>query len=255
MKRIKWAALCAALVSAVGFTSCLNEDTDTTQYGQEFMRVEGSVGYYQFRSSAGYTVVPTNQSDLANWSFSSRYALVVYTYDAATVTEGTTSLNAQIISASSLKESEVNPVSATDEDGNAPVYELPNSAGDGPKCYDENTLFLPIVYYYASSNDQSEQTSELNSHRFTLYYDENDTNASDMRLQLRHTVDDPDVDRNTQGGEYRYFNIAPLLSKYRGQYGELPANITIEYVKSNTDDMSSTSEETLSFEFGKYFEN
>lgn len=255
MKKMKLAALFVAAASMVGFTSCLDGDTDTTRYGNEIMKVSGAFGYYNFQSNGGYSVVPVNSSDLAELTLSNPFAWVYYSYDSSTVTENAPSLDAQIISVTEIKTSAVSVAAATDDDGNAPIYDVPNLVGgDHPLCYDQNSLFLPLAYYYAASDDKDKLEAELNAHTFTLYYNEEKSTEAVMFLQLRHDVTDTSVNRTTRGGEYRYFPIASLLSTYRTTYSSLPPKITVEYVQSNSSEMTSTSTKSISFDFGEYFE-
>lgn len=58
MKKQKLAVVFAALLTMVGFSSCLNGETDPTASPREFMKVNGGVGYYSFTSSLGYTITP-----------------------------------------------------------------------------------------------------------------------------------------------------------------------------------------------------
>ena len=83
MKKQKLAVVFAALLTMVGFSSCLNGETDPTVSPQEFMKVNGGVGYYSFTSSLGYTITPANMSALKDVQLSTSYAYVIYSYDSS----------------------------------------------------------------------------------------------------------------------------------------------------------------------------
>lgn len=72
----------AALLTMVGFSSCLNGENDPTVYPQELMKVNGVVGYYTFTSAYGYTITPLNMSALSSLDLDS-YAIVQYSYDSS----------------------------------------------------------------------------------------------------------------------------------------------------------------------------
>lgn len=82
MKKQKLAVVFAALLTMVGFSSCLNGENDPTVYPQELMKVNGIAGYYTFTSAYGYTITPLNMSALSDLSLGS-YAIVQYSYDSS----------------------------------------------------------------------------------------------------------------------------------------------------------------------------
>ena len=59
MKRFKWAALVAAMVSMVGFTSCLNNDDDGTRTTLGYFRAVGNYGAVYFQDMYDFKYQPT----------------------------------------------------------------------------------------------------------------------------------------------------------------------------------------------------
>lgn len=262
MKKMKLAVVFAALMSMLGFTSCLDSDDDPTRYGYEIMKVEGYMGYYTFRNSGGYTVTPTNMSSLSNITFDGPFAWVYYSYDSSLITQGDTNVDAQILGASSIRSGSVMSSTAPQDGGNVPVYEVSNNASTGnvPMCYDQNSLFLPITYYIngASSGSSSltdEELADLNTHTFTLYYDASGSDASRMTVQLCHNVSDSTIERSKQVAEYRYFNITSVLNEYRQSYGSLPERIRVTFKQALSPNQANTSSGNIEFDFGRYFQN
>ncbi|MDR3796016.1 hypothetical protein, partial [Phocaeicola sp.] len=82
MKKQRLVVAFAALLTMVGFSSCLNGENDPTVSPQELMRVNGGAGFYSFTSAYGYTVTPLNMSALSDLSLQS-YAIVQYSYDSS----------------------------------------------------------------------------------------------------------------------------------------------------------------------------
>lgn len=252
MKKQKWAAVCAALLMATGFSSCLDGENDPTVHPVELMKVNGSMGYYTFESAGGYTVTPTNMSALENVTFQGRYALVQYSYDSSLL-EWNEDKNATIENLTSIKDDYAYAQSPAEEDANAPIYAI-SSQYSNPVYYDKYNLFIPVTYFYKASEDKDELQSELNSHSFALYYDPNDPDAVDgkLLLRLRHKVNDAEVKREETGTEYRHFDLTSILSSYGA---EMPEKIVIEFEKSSSASYDQvTSDKTCEIDYKSVFE-
>ena len=254
MKKQKLAVVFAALLTMVGFSSCLNGENDPTVSPQELMKVNGVVGYYTFTSAYGYTITPLNMSALSSLDLDS-YAIVQYSYDSSLL-EWDESKDVTINNVVNIQDGMVFSQAPEEEDGNAPIYTISSSMAQ-PTYFDKYNLFIPVTYYYKNSSDTDDLTAELNSHDFVLYYDSNDAESTDSRLvlHLRHNVSDTKVQRSDYGTEYRHFNIASVLSDYANKYGvSMPDKIVIEYEKSSSSSYENVSSEKVEVEYKSLFE-
>ena len=81
MKKIKLAAMFAAVVAMLGFSSCLGGDTNNIATGMEFVQVNsGIAGYYSFKNSAGFNLEPGNQKQWAETTITTPFVIIQYQY-------------------------------------------------------------------------------------------------------------------------------------------------------------------------------
>lgn len=260
MKKQKLAVVFAALLTMVGFSSCLNGETDHTASPREFMKVNGGVGYYSFTSSLGYTITPANMSALKDVQLSTSYAYVIYSYDSSLM-EWNEDKSATINAVLGIRDGWAMPRATVEEDGNAPVYSLQNNteliANYGYPAYlayyDKYNLFIPITYYYDSSEESGE---DIDTHSFALYYDsEEASDKGTLLMHLRHKVINPAIKREKTNTESVHFNIAAVLSAYTAKTGiSMPDKIVIEYEESQTSSYDNTTSDKLEFEYKSVFE-
>lgn len=254
MKKQKLAVAFAALLTMVGFSSCLNGENDPTVSPQELMKVDGFAGYYTFKSAYGYTITPLNMSEVSSLSLG-KYAIVQYSYDSSLL-QWDEDKDVTINNVISIKD-DVTVLQAPGEDaGNAPVYSVSSSMSQ-PIFFDKYNLFLPVTYYYKNSSDADDLKSELNSHTFTLYYNPNDEESTDSKLvlHLRHKVTDTEVKREYYGMEYRHFEITSALSSYATVHGTLmPDKIVVEFEKSTSSDYEDATSDKFEFNYKSLFE-
>lgn len=254
MKKQKLAVAFAALLAMVGFSSCLNGETDPTVSPQELMKVNGVAGYYTFTSSYGYTITPTNMSALSDLSLG-QYAIVQYSYDSSLL-EWNENKDATINNVVSIKDDMVQATAPGSDAGNAPVYGISSSMAQ-PMYFDKYNLFLPMTYYYKNSSDSDVLKAELNSHSFVLYFDPSNPENTDKKLvlHLRHKVTDDTVKRDDYGTEYRHFNITPAVASYANLYGaSLPEKLVVEYERSSSSSYENKSSQTLEINYKAVFE-
>lgn len=254
MKKQKLAVIFAALLTMVGFSSCLNGENDPTVYPQELMKVNGIAGYYTFTSAYGYTITPLNMSALSDLSLGS-YAIVQYSYDSSLL-EWNESKDVTIQNVVGIKEGGTVSQAPGDNAGNAPLYAISSSMAQ-PMYFDKYNLFIPVTYYYKSSSDKDDLQAELNSHSFVLYYNSNDTEAIDgkLLLRLRHKVTDTEAKREDYGTEYRHFDITNILSAYSSVHGaSMPEKIVIEFEKSQSSSYDKVASEKVEIDYKSLFE-
>lgn len=256
MKKQKLAVVFAALLTMVGFSSCLNGETDPTVSPREFMKVNGGVGYYSFTSSLGYTITPANMSALKDVQLSTSYAYVIYSYDSSLM-EWNEDKSATINTAVGIRDGWAMPRATVEEDGNAPILSLQNNIGlisyFYPAYYDKYNLFIPITYYYDSSEESGE---DIDTHSFALYYDsEEASDKGTLLMHLRHKVINPAIKREKTNTESVHFNIAAVLSAYTAKTGiSMPDKIVIEYEESQTSSYDNTTSDKLEIEYKSVFE-
>ena len=205
MKKMKWAAMFAAAVAMLGFTSCLNSDDDNSNYpGYEYVQITSSIGYYSFRNASGYTLTPTNQGGLAP----------VETYR------------------NLYNESEVTSFA------NAPFYAVGVDSYAAP-YFDKNTLFI-LAAYYAKLDSDGDLDEASTNHTFGLYYDANAEPeamySDDLVMTLYHHVTDTNLnkERTQFTSKYLHFDISSAVAAYQSKNGELPNQIVIKYKTPDT---------------------
>lgn len=250
MKKTKFAVLFTALMAVFGLSSCLG-DPDPYNTSTEIMKVDGFPGFYSFKSSAGYTVSPTNSETLTGTMTSGSYAYVSYKYDTRTIVQGSTSIDAEIQYL--LPISEMKPSPGVSE-SNAPM----NTVSSSVKFFDKTNLFVDLTYFYKKSTDTEKQSEELGKHHFYLYKptaeEDDDVDENTLVLNLIHMVDDADnnEDRTSLGTETRHFN----LSYYTA--GE-PEKIIIKFKNSSSSSMDNVNDNKIEINYksiiDKYFSN
>lgn len=247
MKNFKLGVLAMALVSMLGFTSCLDSgETSNTGYGTGFFRVNNYMGIYRLTSPTGGVVNPLNQSIMEGANANSNYTFVAYTVDWDTQEESSESLDATIVNLWYVRDGEVTSAAPAESDANAPVRDVNfnapyNLTGENATAmfFGVDNVFLPIYYYCdkdLDTDDQDEINEELSKHQFTLYYDANtDFTPSAMTLHLRHYITDKDDDSDytLSNFNYQHFDLTSPLDSYEQKYQTNPSRIIISFEKNS----------------------
>lgn len=239
MKTMKFFMLASAFASMIGFSSCLNGGDYTNSYGgEDFVKVTGFLGTVSLKNQFGYEYVPSNKEVAADLE-SGKYAYIAYSYDPTTVNNTTKMIDVQLYGCSQLADGYVLPSAPTEDDANAPIYDVTSSGSTGgqvtPVFYKLNDVFIPLYYYYKPANNNDDLKEEVALHNFTLYYDQaTDFNGSTMTLHLRHKIQDFDEEdnkeRTSRAYEFRHFDLEDLLSAYKvANGGKNPDKIVIEF--------------------------
>ena len=128
MKRMKFGVLWAALVSMLGFTSCLDGgDNSNIQNFNEIMKIDKLTGLYV--SQMGYKVNPLNAGDLQGVPSTSGYIQLHYTYDyTQDMSDG--EIDATIYGYSTISEGLWMPQAPTEADSGAPVSGVEVTSSD-----------------------------------------------------------------------------------------------------------------------------
>lgn len=239
MKTMKFFMLASAFASMIGFSSCLNGGDYTNSYGgEDFVKVTGFLGTVSLKNQFGYEYVPSNKEVAADLE-SGKYAYIAYSYGPTTVNNTTKMIDVQLYGCSQLADGYVLPSAPTEDDANAPIYDVTSSGSTGgqvtPVFYKLNDVFIPLYYYYKPANNNDDLKEEVALHNFTLYYDQaTDFNGSTMTLHLRHKIQDFDEEdnkeRTSRAYEFRHFSLAAPLSAYKvANGGKNPDKIVIEF--------------------------
>ncbi|WP_303187159.1 hypothetical protein [Phocaeicola coprocola] len=239
MKTMKFFMLASAFASMIGFSSCLNGGDYTNSYaGEDFVYVNGFMGTVSLKNQFGYEYVPSNKEVAADLE-SGKYAYIAYSYDPTTVNNTTKMIDVQLYGCSQLADEYVLSSAPTEDDANAPIYDVTSSGSTGgqvtPVFYQLNDVFIPLYYYYKPANNNDDLKAEVALHNFTLYYDQaTDFNGSTMTLHLRHKIQDFDEEdnkeRTSRAYEFRHFSLAAPLYAYKGvNGGKNPDKIVIEF--------------------------
>lgn len=243
MKKMKFAVICAAVTAMMGFTSCLDGDTNNVSTGMEFVKNAGIAGYYRFENSAGFVLEPNNQSQWAETSISSNYALIQYQYSPDSVKQNSNRLPITLQGMASVKDAAHQVPGAEDTWANAPLYQVGMVAFP---YFDENNLFLGVQYYAKADEDGSMADVEKNQHSFALYCSktEDAIQGHNLVLYVQHQVTDLTINserKSSAGFDYVHFYLTEAISWYKSQKsGELPENLVIKYKVPSTasgDDM------------------
>lgn len=195
-------------------------------------------------------------SALKDVQLSTSYAYVIYSYDSSLM-EWNEDKSATINTAVGIRDGWAMPRATVEEDGNAPILSLQNNIGlisyFYPAYYDKYNLFIPITYYYDSSEESGE---DIGTHSFALYYDsEEASDKGTLLMHLRHKVINPAIKREKTNTESVHFNIAAVLSAYTAKTGiSMPDKIVIEYEESQTSSYDNTTSDKLEIEYKSVFE-
>lgn len=227
MKKTKFAVLFTAFMAVLGLSSCLGEP-DPYYTGTEIMKVNNFMGLYSFKSSAGYSVEPTNSSMFTS-TIDANYAWVTYKYDTRTtvINNETKTIDAEIQYLLPINEIEFWPGSL--EEVNAAMHTVSESV----RFYDKTNIFIDLTYYYEKSDDQDDLTEELGKHNFYLTKakaeEDEDVTDDTMVLILNHMVDDAEnnEERTSLGTETRHFELNYVLG------GNVPEKILIKFKQNS----------------------
>lgn len=226
MKKTKFAVLLTAFMAMLGLSSCLG-DPDPYYTRTEIMKVNSFMGFYSFKSSAGYTIEPTN-SNIFTTTINSSYAWVIYKYDSRTLDPNSDKIDAEIQGLLPIGEF----LYGSSPESNAAMY----SVSSNIKFYDKTNIFIDLTYCY-NKTDDDDLDEELAKHSFYLRKataeEDEDVNENNIVLYLIHHVTDAEnnKDRKDRGTETRHFNLSSVLE------GTTPEKIIIKF-KENTSSIS-----------------
>ena len=236
MKKMRFAVWFTALLAVLTFSSCLDSDGGGQRQGMEIVRVEGFMGSYSFKSASGYELIPSNSGQLT-MDINTEYAYIQYVYDSENVTPETKKIPVELTGVMPIRSQYINRnIEGMKDDANAPIA---NISTGGSYTYfpvtfwNPNTMFLPVNYFIKDAADQKELQSEVATHSFTVYFDENDPDGSDdqMILHVRHHVIDPSLNEKRQriNTNIYHVDLTQIMYDFERKNGQKPSTIVFEY--------------------------
>lgn len=265
MKKIKLAAMFAAVVAMLGFSSCLGGDTNNIATGMEYVKYTGMPGYSSFENSAGLRLEPSNQKQWAETSVTTPYVIIQYQYSPDSIKQNSKRLPITLQGMAEVKDAQYSMEDT--EWANAPIYLAGLAAFP---YYDKNNLFLGVQYYVKSGSDGKVDASDsqTGAHQFSLYCaktEKESISGSNLVLYVHHKVNDLSTNKDrksTNGFEYVRFSLSDALNWYKGvKEGALPDNLIIKWKVPGSlsgDDMldydkAKDVSTSLSIPYAKYF--
>ena len=236
MKKFKLSVWVMALVSMLGFTSCLDGGEPSNIAGGsngEFVKLNNYLGLHTFTTQFGAKLNPLNASQVTTWP-TTPFAFISYTYEKQEMTGSEVDIT--LAGLGPVFEGRVLPTTPTETDANAGIYSLtsPSSPQFVYGFYQLNDMFL-CVNFYLRDVDNDETLDEIAAHQFTLHYNPaEDFDGSSMTLYLRHKVTDiADDDKFSElTACWQHFDLSAALSSYKATYNKEPNRIIISYEQS-----------------------
>ena len=254
MKKQKLAVVFAALLTMVGFSSCLNsEDDGITEIGDYAEVSTSTFGSTSFNSMYGWVCVPDKSLTTMP---ESELAQIFYRYEDAdlqSIMSGTsTSKNLPVTLLQDpiyLKRLDCSTTTLPEETKTVSIYSL----GERYALVWGNNKYLilaPTIFLKKGTTSENLSTELLN-HRLTLYYlsAEGDEDANTLKLYLRYEIsgigessteetDDKESwasDYNIRYPNVSYVNLQPIISMYKSTHsGSDPEKVTVEYEYNNS---------------------
>lgn len=250
MKKFKLSVWVMALVSMLGFTSCLDSaDPGPTSFGM-YAKVSSGMYGITFIDAAGTTLIPTQ---MVTSTPTSSMALIYGTIaeDEVMNTE-TNSIEVTLAQDPIyLREMTSQLTTAPAEDKTVGLYDMRCSV------WGEYEYFvIESLYYLKKGTTQESSTTARNEFRLNVYYDSNETGAASGTLKLHLRCEPVGIDMSSEewGKEYNvgyseaiYVRANQVIAQYRAKNGgEYPKRIEVEYEKSSLAYATSDSKMKLS---------
>lgn len=233
MKKIKLAAMFAAVVAMLGFSSCLGGDTNNIATGMEFVQVNsGIAGYYSFKNSAGFNLEPGNQKQWAETTINTPFVIIQYQYSPDSIKQNSKRMPITLQGMAPVEEAA--PMMDPANWANSPIYAAGLTAFP---YFDKNNLFMGVQYYVKKGTDgkidASEQADHI--HQFALLCEKDkdkSISGNNLVLYLVHKAENLDINKDrksSDGFEYVQFGLYEALTWFKEQKSNLPENLIIKY--------------------------
>lgn len=254
MKKQKLAVVFAALLTMVGFSSCLNSEDDGITEIVDYAEVStSSFGSVSFNSMYGWVCVPDKSLTTTP---ESQLAYIAYRYEDAdlqSITSGTSdSKNLSVTLLQDpvyLKRLDCSTTTLPEETKTVSIYSL--GERDALVWGNNKYLILAPTIFLKKGTTSENLSTELLNHRLTLYYlsAEGDEDANTLKLYLRYEISgigesstEETDDKESWAGDYNiqytnvsYVNLQPIISRYKSTHsGSDPEKVTVEYEYNNS---------------------
>lgn len=245
MKKQKLAVIFAALLTMVGFSSCLNSEDDGISEYYGYLEVNSGWGNVTFSTPDGLEFVPNRSITTTS---SSKLAFVYCQYNDVDLTAETEKLPVTLLndpvylndlgSAESILPDETSTVS---------LYSLGENGG-GVWGYNKYLVLTPVYLLKKGTTDENLST-ELVNHHLNVYYvpEKDNVNTNTLKLYLRYQItgiENSSTDETgaseTWASDYTvkysdavYVSLSSLLAQYENAHGEKPEKLEVEYEFNN----------------------
>ena len=260
MKKQKLAVVFAALLTMVGFSSCLNsEDDGITEIGDYAEVSTSTFGSTSFNSMYGWVCVPDKSLTTMP---ESELAQIFYRYEDAdlqSIMSGTsTSKNLPVTLLQDpiyLKRLDCLTTTLPEETKTVSIYSL--GERDALVWGNNKYLILRPTIFLKKGTTSENLSTELANHSLRLYYlsSEDDEAAKTLKLYLRYEISgiggsstDEADDKESWASDYTiqyprlsYVNLQPIISMYKSTHGgKEPEKVIVEYEYNNSNNSTSS---------------
>lgn len=274
MKKQKLAVVFAALLTMVGFSSCLNSEDDGITEKGDYAEVSTSTfGSTSFNSMYGWVCVPDKSLTTMP---ESELAQIFYRYEDAdlqSIMNGTsTSKNLSVTLLQDpvyLKRLDCSVTSLPEETKTVSIYPL--GERDALVWGNNKYLILGPTIFLKKGTTSENLSTELANHRLSLYYlsSEDDETAKTLKLYLRYeiagvggTTTEETGDKENWASDYStlytrisYVNLQPIISMYKSAHnGKEPEKVTVEYEYTNSSIPTIANKQTKTVTYNLYTE-
>ncbi len=232
MKKMKFFALGLALLSMVGFTSCLNSNDTGSRSMYAYLEVNNYLGVVTYTDVSGVQIIP---STTPTTTPTSKLIYAYMEYDQSSVSTNMTSLKVNNFNYANLTEA-----TAGEQPSLSGVTCL---LGSSPAVYGKNKYLIFPITFNMKASSETDQATELNSHKFYAYANpETDLQGDVLTIHLRQTIDglDSSLDGKSIGQVYTnsktlimYFSLTQF-AQMSNSNGTAPTKIRLAYQQSSS---------------------
>ena len=245
MKKQKLAVVFAALLTMVGFSSCLNSEDDGISEYYGYLEVNSGWGV-TFSTPDGLEFVPNKT---ITTTASSKLAFVYCQYNDVDLTAETKKLPVTLLSDPVyLKKLDNAGSTLPDVTSTVSLYSLGENGG-GVWGYNKYLVLTP-AYFLKKGTTNENLSTELVNHHLNVYYvpEEDNVTTKTLKLYLRYQltgIDDSSTEEGAETSEawandYKvkysdavYVSLSSLLAQYENAHGEKPEKLEVDYEYNN----------------------
>lgn len=256
MKKQKLAVVFAALLTMVGFSSCLNSEDDGIREWGGYFEVNNTYGSVNFVDPTGIQLMPNKTIIDAPASSALAYINYQYKDDDMAQIEQTKKLPVTLLQDPIyLKRLDCSTTTLPEETKTVSIYSL--GERDALVWGNNKYLILAPTILLKKGTTSENLSTELLNHRLTLYYlsAEGDEDANTLKLYLRYEIsgiggsstDEADEteswasDYNIQYTNVSYVNLQNVISMYKSTHGgKEPEKVIVEYEYNNSNNSTSS---------------